>query len=104
MEEKGKDLFDDLGDLRRPLTTQRIDDICKSIVDLEEPQPSQQRIRTIEERVNEHGLSSVAEIESDAEGAWSVHQDMMTSDEDGSGGESSSKPSAHIGIRSDHAG
>ncbi|KAG9323447.1 hypothetical protein KVV02_008847 [Mortierella alpina] len=80
-----KDLFDDLGDLRRPLTTQHIGDIRKSIVDLEVPQSSQQRIRTIEERMNEQGLSSVADIESDAEGTWSVHQDMMTSDDDGAG-------------------
>ncbi|CAO3568856.1 unnamed protein product [Mortierella alpina] len=85
-----KELFDSLGDLQEQSTTQRIDEICKAIADLEEPQSIQHRIMSIEERLNMSGSSAVAAVETDAEAAWSVHQDMMTTANDGADDESSS--------------
>jgi hypothetical protein len=40
---------------------------------------------SIEERLNMSGSSAVAAVETDAEAAWSVHQDMMTTVNDGAG-------------------
>ncbi|CAO3569007.1 unnamed protein product [Mortierella alpina] len=79
-----KELFDSLGDLQEQSTTQRIDEICKAIAGLEEPQSIQHRLLSIEERLNMSGSSAVAAVETDAEAAWSVHQDMMTTANDGS--------------------